>query len=270
LHIVCSDFEHFDCNHDDYFHPSPAAGTYIATHWNIAHCRNRFIVRSGCGTTTPTNTPVPPTPTGTNVARGKAATSSGNCATTETPNLAFDGSTTTKWCGFVSGSAWLRVDLGATYSVRSFVVKHAGAGGESASWNTRDFQIQTSTDNVNWSTAVTVTGNTASTTTHNITARNARYARLWITVAGADTAARIYEFEVYGSTTTTVPTNTPAPGATATRTNTPSGATTWAPNMNYTVGQTVTYAGISYRCLQNHTSQVGWEPPNVPALWQRI
>lgn len=32
-------------------------------------------------------------------------------------------------------------------------------------------------------------------------------------------------------------------------------------------GDVVTYQGSEYRCLQSHTSQVGWEPPNVPALW---
>ena len=30
------------------------------------------------------------------------------------------------------------------------------------------------------------------------------------------------------------------------------------------------YGGHTYKCLQAHTSQVGWEPPNVPALWQLI
>ena len=45
---------------------------------------------------------------------------------------------------------------------------------------------------------------------------------------------------------------------------------TWAPNTAYATGATVTYGGTTYRCLQGHTSQAGWEPPNVPALWQRV
>ena len=43
--------------------------------------------------------------------------------------------------------------------------------------------------------------------------------------------------------------------------------TAWAPNTAYSVGQLVTYNGSIYKCIQAHTSQVGWEPPNVPALW---
>src|SRR5687768_9764780 len=41
----------------------------------------------------------------------------------------------------------------------------------------------------------------------------------------------------------------------------------WAPNTAYSVGQLVTYGGSTYRCIQAHTSQVGWEPPNVASLW---
>ncbi len=44
----------------------------------------------------------------------------------------------------------------------------------------------------------------------------------------------------------------------------------WAPNVWYNVGDTVTYNGATYQCLQAHTSEVGWEPPNVPALWQPV
>ncbi|MCM3703502.1 carbohydrate-binding protein [Paenibacillus macerans] len=43
----------------------------------------------------------------------------------------------------------------------------------------------------------------------------------------------------------------------------------WAPNTAYAVNDTVTYSGSTYTCLQAHTSLVGWEPSNVPALWQK-
>ncbi|NEW07654.1 chitin-binding protein [Paenibacillus sp. SYP-B3998] len=41
----------------------------------------------------------------------------------------------------------------------------------------------------------------------------------------------------------------------------------WAPNIAYTVGTLVSYNGQTYEVRQAHTSLVGWEPPNVPALW---
>src|SRR6266481_1735377 len=44
----------------------------------------------------------------------------------------------------------------------------------------------------------------------------------------------------------------------------------WAPNTSYAVGALVIFQGVEYKCLQAHTSQVGWEPPNVPALWQPV
>lgn len=43
----------------------------------------------------------------------------------------------------------------------------------------------------------------------------------------------------------------------------------WAPNTAYAVNDTVTYSGSTYTCLQAHTSLVGWEPSNVPALWSK-
>lgn len=44
----------------------------------------------------------------------------------------------------------------------------------------------------------------------------------------------------------------------------------WAPNVSYVVNDTVTYSGKTYKDLQPHTSLVGWEPPNVPALWTAV
>lgn len=49
---------------------------------------------------------------------------------------------------------------------------------------------------------------------------------------------------------------------------TPPGSGTWAPGTAYAAGAVVTYNGVTYRCVQAHTSMAGWEPPNVPALWQ--
>jgi hypothetical protein len=63
---------------------------------------------------------------------------------------------------------------------------------------------------------------------------------------------------------TTPPPTTPPP------TNPPPAGTAWAPGVAYQTGQVVTYGGSSWRCRQPHTSLVGWEPPNVPALWQAI
>ena len=77
-------------------------------------------------------------------------------------------------------------------------------------------------------------------------------------------------------TATKTPTPTPGVTPTATKTPTPtvtptsSGASAWQPNTAYAVGALVTYGGHTYRCIQAHTSLVGWEPPNVPALWSLV
>ncbi|RUT45233.1 carbohydrate-binding protein [Paenibacillus anaericanus] len=44
----------------------------------------------------------------------------------------------------------------------------------------------------------------------------------------------------------------------------------WAPNVSYALNDTVTYGGNTYKDIQPHTSLTGWEPPNVPALWQLV
>ncbi len=65
---------------------------------------------------------------------------------------------------------------------------------------------------------------------------------------------------------TVTPTVTPAP----TPTPTPGIYREWKANTAYRVGDIVSYNGKNYKCIQAHTSLTGWEPPNVPALWQAI
>ncbi|MFE0462769.1 carbohydrate-binding protein [Kitasatospora sp. NPDC058965] len=73
---------------------------------------------------------------------------------------------------------------------------------------------------------------------------------------------------------TPTPTPTGRPTPTPTPSPSPSGSVppgqTWAPGVAYQAGDRVGYGGAVYQCLQAHTSMVGWEPPAVPALWQRL
>lgn len=41
----------------------------------------------------------------------------------------------------------------------------------------------------------------------------------------------------------------------------------WAAETAYTVDQRIEYDGTLYRCVQSHTSQANWTPPDTPALW---
>lgn len=44
----------------------------------------------------------------------------------------------------------------------------------------------------------------------------------------------------------------------------------WGAGIEYAVDVRVRYEDKLYRCVQSHTSQSGWEPPAVPALWTEV
>ena len=44
----------------------------------------------------------------------------------------------------------------------------------------------------------------------------------------------------------------------------------WQMDTWYTRGTRLRYGDTLYKCVQAHTSQAGWEPPNVPALWTEV
>jgi hypothetical protein len=44
----------------------------------------------------------------------------------------------------------------------------------------------------------------------------------------------------------------------------------WAAGTAYAPDERVRCGGKLYKCVQAHTSQAGWEPPNVPALWTEV
>jgi lysophospholipase L1-like esterase len=137
---------------------------------------------------------------GDNLALKRPATASTPCAATENAAAAADGTSAgnSKWCSGVAGATW-QVDLGSAQNVRTVVVRHASAGGETAAWNTRAFRLQTSTDGSAWTTFATVTGNADGITTSTAGPAVARYVRLVVDAGQQDGAAtaRVYEVEVY-------------------------------------------------------------------------
>ncbi|HTA76623.1 MAG TPA: polysaccharide lyase family 7 protein [bacterium] len=69
-------------------------------------------------------------------------------------------------------------------------------------------------------------------------------------------------------------THTCTPTSTCTLTPTPAncpGVPAWSGgNVAYGVGQTAGYNGELYQCVAAHTSEPGWQPPVVPALWKNL
>jgi len=155
-------------------------------------------------TATPTTTARPtPAPTSSNLALGRPATSTAPCNAGTTAakavNGTWTGGTADKWCS-AKPVKWLRVDLGARRTITKIVVRHAGAGGESATLNTKAYAVKTSLDNKTWTLLRAVANNKANGNAIAIPSKPARFVRLEITQAtqaGAG-AARIYEFEVWG------------------------------------------------------------------------
>ena len=44
----------------------------------------------------------------------------------------------------------------------------------------------------------------------------------------------------------------------------------WAASESLSVGDRRAYDGLLYEVIQAHTTQDGWEPPNVPAMFKRV
>jgi predicted alpha-1,6-mannanase (GH76 family) len=138
-----------------------------------------------------------------NLALSKPATANGTCATGQAAPMADDGLITTKWCsGATNGGYWLDIDLGSPVSVSRMIVRHAGAGGEDAGYNTRDFTLSVSPDEDGGPamTVAAVTGNTNDVTIHRFAPTQASRVVMDISspqTTTANPAARVYDLEVY-------------------------------------------------------------------------
>lgn len=157
----------------------------------------KIIVSPQTGTSKVTYTITVSSP---NLALNRPASADSACIASQNAAKAVDGSVIndSKWCS-MSSNRWLQVDLGSEKQVSQFVIKHASEGGQSASFNTKAYNIQVSSNGTTWNTVVTVNNNTSGVTVDNIPDTQARYIRLNVTTPTqtSDTAARIYDFAVF-------------------------------------------------------------------------
>jgi hypothetical protein len=133
------------------------------------------------GVTLQSSIPAP----GSNLALGAIATASSTDGSF-LPANAVNGEWTAGYQGWVSDigtTQWIALDLGSVQSIGRFIIKNDNAArpGNAAN-NTSGFQVQTSTDGVNWTTVDTISGSTADIIDQALpTAVSTRYIRFYIT-----------------------------------------------------------------------------------------
>jgi riboflavin synthase alpha subunit len=137
-----------------------------------------------------------------NIALNMPATASSSIAG-NTPDKAFDSdSVNTRWESTQGiDPQWIAVDLGSSYSVSGVKLTWETAAG-------KDYKVQVSTDNVNWTDAYTRTGGTGGV--ENITFTTAvtgRYVRMYGTARTTGYGYSLWGFEVYGTSSINTVTN---------------------------------------------------------------
>ena len=105
---------------------------------------------------------------------------------------AVDGNGGTRWSSAAADPQWIRVDLGATYSVNRVKLTWENAYG-------KDFLVQISADTVNWTTLKTVVGNTVLVNDLTGLTGSGRYVRMYGTARGTGYGYSLWELEVYGA-----------------------------------------------------------------------
>ncbi len=122
---------------------------------------------------------------------GCTATSSSTENATFPASAAFDGNTGTRWSSAFSDPQWVECALGASHTISQVVLNWEAAYAKS-------FQIQTSTDNVNWTTIYSTTTGTGGIQTLNVTG-SGRYIRMNGTVRATQYGYSLWEFGIYGT-----------------------------------------------------------------------
>lgn len=120
----------------------------------------------------------------------------------EGPEKAFDGEIGTKWCAVTTGK-WMEIELENEMEVCQWWILHGGM--EREEWITSDFRLQ-GHDGEKWVDIDNVVGNKINITNREIAPFKTSKLRFIISKAQqtSNTAARIYEFKVYGRVPTSI------------------------------------------------------------------
>lgn len=118
----------------------------------------------------------------------------------EGPAFALDGDLSTKWCATGNAPHELTIDLGRPQTVSEVRLAHAEAGGEGADMNTRAYTVLVSEDGKDYEPVSRTLKNEADKSTNTFAVKKVQYVKISIDkpTQAADSAARIYEVEVYG------------------------------------------------------------------------
>jgi len=142
-------------------------------------------------------TPPPPSPSplpSNNLALNKPASSSSIQPDYKRysvdPKEAVDGNLSSRWSSEFVDPQWISVDLGMIYNIEKVVLNWETAYGKA-------YDIQVSTDNVNWNAVYSTTNGDGNIDDITFTPTEARYVRMYGTQRGTQWGYSLYEFEVY-------------------------------------------------------------------------
>jgi F5/8 type C domain/Fibronectin type III domain len=130
-------------------------------------------------------------PSGTNLALNQPTYASSIQGAGYPATAATDDSFNTRWSSAAADPQWLLVDLGATHTISQVVLAWESAYAKA-------FQIQVSSDAVNWTTIYSTTTGTGGTQTLSVSGAG-RYIRMYGTVRGTGYGYSLWEFQVFGT-----------------------------------------------------------------------
>jgi hypothetical protein len=108
------------------------------------------------------------------------------------PPYAFDGDPNTRWASQAADPQWIEVDLGGAATISSIKLTWEAA-------YARSFQLQSSPDEVAWTTLKTVSNATSGGAQTYPVNGSGRYVRMYGTARATGYGYSLWEFEVYGT-----------------------------------------------------------------------